>query len=118
MSLVFLPSDTDDLAQYLDQLLATAVPQKGVTEHGRATGLGLFKAAANKTREMVSLVSKAKELQIHSKYSCSHPSLTNVSFTAYFFIFFLLFTISVIFLHSRIFIFFFYRFRCAHVFAH
>uniref|UniRef100_A0AAR2J4W8 Phosphorylase b kinase regulatory subunit n=1 Tax=Pygocentrus nattereri TaxID=42514 RepID=A0AAR2J4W8_PYGNA len=50
---------------YLDQLLATAVPQKGMRAEGRATGLGRFKAAASKTKEMVSLVNKAKELHIH-----------------------------------------------------
>ncbi|KAI4895745.1 hypothetical protein NFI96_024046 [Prochilodus magdalenae] len=55
--------DTDDLAQYLDQLLATAVPRKGMRTE---SGLGRFKAAATKTREMVSLVNKAKELQIHN----------------------------------------------------
>uniref|UniRef100_A0AAR2LT36 Phosphorylase b kinase regulatory subunit n=1 Tax=Pygocentrus nattereri TaxID=42514 RepID=A0AAR2LT36_PYGNA len=59
-------SDSDDLAQYLDQLLATAVPQKGMRAEGRATGLGRFKAAASKTKEMVSLVNKAKELHIHN----------------------------------------------------
>uniref|UniRef100_A0AAR2KAP1 Phosphorylase b kinase regulatory subunit n=1 Tax=Pygocentrus nattereri TaxID=42514 RepID=A0AAR2KAP1_PYGNA len=62
---IHIDDDSDDLAQYLDQLLATAVPQKGMRAEGRATGLGRFKAAASKTKEMVSLVNKAKELHIH-----------------------------------------------------
>uniref|UniRef100_A0A8B9HT71 Phosphorylase b kinase regulatory subunit n=1 Tax=Astyanax mexicanus TaxID=7994 RepID=A0A8B9HT71_ASTMX len=45
----------DDLAQYLDQLLATSVPRHTMKTEGEATGLGRFKAAASKTREMVSL---------------------------------------------------------------
>ncbi|XP_017565369.1 phosphorylase b kinase regulatory subunit alpha, skeletal muscle isoform isoform X3 [Pygocentrus nattereri] len=63
---IHIDDDSDDLAQYLDQLLATAVPQKGMRAEGRATGLGRFKAAASKTKEMVSLVNKAKELHIHN----------------------------------------------------
>ncbi|CAM4528128.1 unnamed protein product [Leuciscus chuanchicus] len=58
--------DTDDLAQYLDQLLTAAVPQQRLRVEGEAKGLSRFKAAATKTREMVSLVNKAKELQIHN----------------------------------------------------
>ncbi|XP_073715397.1 phosphorylase b kinase regulatory subunit alpha, skeletal muscle isoform isoform X3 [Misgurnus anguillicaudatus] len=64
--LSFLDSDTDDLAQYLDQLLTATVPQRGPKVESEAKGLGRFKAAATKTREMVSLVNKAKELQIHN----------------------------------------------------
>uniref|UniRef100_W5KVM5 Phosphorylase b kinase regulatory subunit n=1 Tax=Astyanax mexicanus TaxID=7994 RepID=W5KVM5_ASTMX len=56
----------DDLAQYLDQLLATSVPRHTMKTEGEATGLGRFKAAASKTREMVSLVNKAKDLNIHN----------------------------------------------------
>uniref|UniRef100_A0A673J309 Phosphorylase b kinase regulatory subunit n=1 Tax=Sinocyclocheilus rhinocerous TaxID=307959 RepID=A0A673J309_9TELE len=58
--------DTDDLAQYLDQLLTAAVPQRGLRVEGQAKGLSRFKAAATKTLEMVSLMNKAKELQIHN----------------------------------------------------
>lgn len=58
--------DTDDLAQYLDQLLTATVPQRGLKVESEAKGLGRFKAAATKTREMVSLVNKAKGLQIHN----------------------------------------------------
>uniref|UniRef100_A0A673J954 Phosphorylase b kinase regulatory subunit n=1 Tax=Sinocyclocheilus rhinocerous TaxID=307959 RepID=A0A673J954_9TELE len=57
---------TDDLAQYLDQLLTAAVPQRGLRVEGQAKGLSRFKAAATKTLEMVSLMNKAKELQIHN----------------------------------------------------
>uniref|UniRef100_A0A672T348 Phosphorylase b kinase regulatory subunit n=1 Tax=Sinocyclocheilus grahami TaxID=75366 RepID=A0A672T348_SINGR len=56
----------DDLAQYLDQLLTAAVPQRGLRVEAQAKGLSRFKAAATKTREMVSLMNKAKELQIHN----------------------------------------------------
>uniref|UniRef100_A0A672L0I8 Phosphorylase b kinase regulatory subunit n=1 Tax=Sinocyclocheilus grahami TaxID=75366 RepID=A0A672L0I8_SINGR len=58
--------DTDDLAQYLDQLLTAAVPQQGLRVEAQAKGLSRFKAAATKTLEMVSLMNKAKELQIHN----------------------------------------------------
>uniref|UniRef100_A0A8C1FHE2 Phosphorylase b kinase regulatory subunit n=1 Tax=Cyprinus carpio carpio TaxID=630221 RepID=A0A8C1FHE2_CYPCA len=57
---------TDDLAQYLDQLLTAAVPQRGLRVEAQAKGLIRFKAAATKTCEMVSLMNKAKELQIHN----------------------------------------------------
>uniref|UniRef100_A0A8B9JBZ8 Phosphorylase b kinase regulatory subunit n=1 Tax=Astyanax mexicanus TaxID=7994 RepID=A0A8B9JBZ8_ASTMX len=60
------PARCDDLAQYLDQLLATSVPRHTMKTEGEATGLGRFKAAASKTREMVSLVNKAKDLNIHN----------------------------------------------------
>uniref|UniRef100_A0A671KTV3 Phosphorylase b kinase regulatory subunit n=1 Tax=Sinocyclocheilus anshuiensis TaxID=1608454 RepID=A0A671KTV3_9TELE len=58
--------DTDDLSQYLDQLLTAAVPQRGLRVEAQAKGLSRFKAAATKTLEMVSLMNKAKELQIHN----------------------------------------------------
>uniref|UniRef100_A0A671MWS2 Phosphorylase b kinase regulatory subunit n=1 Tax=Sinocyclocheilus anshuiensis TaxID=1608454 RepID=A0A671MWS2_9TELE len=58
--------DTDDLAQYLDQLLTAVVSQRGLRVEAQAKGLSRFKAAATKTREMVSLMNKAKELQIHN----------------------------------------------------
>uniref|UniRef100_A0A8C1XYZ4 Phosphorylase b kinase regulatory subunit n=1 Tax=Cyprinus carpio TaxID=7962 RepID=A0A8C1XYZ4_CYPCA len=61
-----LSQHTDDLAQYLDQLLTAAVPQRGLRVEAQAKGLSRFKAAATKTLEMVSLMNKAKELQIHN----------------------------------------------------
>uniref|UniRef100_A0A8C1FJI8 Phosphorylase b kinase regulatory subunit n=1 Tax=Cyprinus carpio carpio TaxID=630221 RepID=A0A8C1FJI8_CYPCA len=63
---VNVPKYTDDLAQYLDQLLTAAVPQRGLRVEAQAKGLIRFKAAATKTCEMVSLMNKAKELQIHN----------------------------------------------------
>lgn len=63
----FLLSDGDDLAQYLDHLLATAVPQRGTRAQDKASGLGRFRAAANQTREIVCLVNKARDLQLHSE---------------------------------------------------
>ncbi|XP_056605430.1 phosphorylase b kinase regulatory subunit alpha, skeletal muscle isoform isoform X3 [Triplophysa dalaica] len=58
--------ETDDLAQYLDQLLTASAPQQGLPVEAEVKGLTRFKAAATKTREMVSLMNKAKELQIHN----------------------------------------------------
>uniref|UniRef100_A0A3Q3XA80 Phosphorylase b kinase regulatory subunit n=1 Tax=Mola mola TaxID=94237 RepID=A0A3Q3XA80_MOLML len=56
--------ETDDLAQYLDHLLAHAAPKK--TKIQMAGGLGRFRAAASKTKVMVSLKNKAQELDIHN----------------------------------------------------
>uniref|UniRef100_A0A7N8XYU8 Phosphorylase b kinase regulatory subunit n=1 Tax=Mastacembelus armatus TaxID=205130 RepID=A0A7N8XYU8_9TELE len=55
--------DADDLAQYLDHLLAHAAPKKK-KQHVR--GLGRFKAAATKTKDMVSLMNKAQDLNVHN----------------------------------------------------
>uniref|UniRef100_A0A8C5FCI9 Phosphorylase b kinase regulatory subunit n=1 Tax=Gadus morhua TaxID=8049 RepID=A0A8C5FCI9_GADMO len=57
--------ESDELSQYLDQLLAHAAPQK---RSPSAKGLGRFKAAATKTKDMVSLMSKAQGLNIHSTH--------------------------------------------------
>lgn len=57
-------AEVDDLAVYLDQLLA--VPQQSPISATKG-GLSRFRAAAKKTREMVSLVHKARELNIHSE---------------------------------------------------
>uniref|UniRef100_A0A671KU62 Phosphorylase b kinase regulatory subunit n=1 Tax=Sinocyclocheilus anshuiensis TaxID=1608454 RepID=A0A671KU62_9TELE len=67
--------DTDDLSQYLDQLLTAAVPQRGLRVEAQAKGLSRFKAAATKTLEMVSLMNKAKELQIHKELLSSECNL-------------------------------------------
>ncbi|XP_077399573.1 phosphorylase b kinase regulatory subunit alpha, skeletal muscle isoform isoform X5 [Vanacampus margaritifer] len=53
--------EADDLAQYLDHLLAHAAPKKPKTHLG---GLGKFKAAATKTKEMVTLMNKAQGLNV------------------------------------------------------
>ncbi|XP_031440635.1 phosphorylase b kinase regulatory subunit alpha, skeletal muscle isoform isoform X2 [Clupea harengus] len=58
--------ETDDLAQYLDQLLATSVPRQGLIMSANRSGLSRFKAAATRTVEMVSLMRKARDLQIHN----------------------------------------------------
>ncbi|XP_054877288.1 phosphorylase b kinase regulatory subunit alpha, skeletal muscle isoform isoform X2 [Poeciliopsis prolifica] len=55
--------EADDLAQYLDHLLAHSSPKK--TKH-QTGGLGRFKAAATKTKEMVSLMNKAQDLNVHN----------------------------------------------------
>ncbi|XP_059210651.1 phosphorylase b kinase regulatory subunit alpha, skeletal muscle isoform isoform X3 [Centropristis striata] len=55
--------EADDLAQYLDHLLAHSAPKKAKKPVG---GLGRFKAAATKTKEMMSLMSKAQDLDIHN----------------------------------------------------
>uniref|UniRef100_UPI0037E93D24 phosphorylase b kinase regulatory subunit alpha, skeletal muscle isoform isoform X2 n=1 Tax=Semicossyphus pulcher TaxID=241346 RepID=UPI0037E93D24 len=54
--------EADDLAQYLDHLLAHAAPKKPKQP---VKGLGRFKAAATKTKEMVSLMNKAQDLDVH-----------------------------------------------------
>ncbi|CAL8241380.1 unnamed protein product [Merluccius merluccius] len=55
--------EADDLSQYLDQLLAHAAPPK---PSPTVRGLGRFRAAATKTKEMVSLMGKAQGLNIHN----------------------------------------------------
>lgn len=62
-------TEVDDLAEYLDQLLA--IPQQSPISATKG-GLSRFRAVANKTREMVSLVHKAKVLNIHSEFSLIH----------------------------------------------
>ncbi|XP_031707082.1 phosphorylase b kinase regulatory subunit alpha, skeletal muscle isoform isoform X2 [Anarrhichthys ocellatus] len=55
--------EADDLAQYLDHLLAHAAPKKPKQQAG---GLGRFKALATKTKEMVSLMNKAQHLDVQN----------------------------------------------------
>uniref|UniRef100_A0A3Q2X9Z5 Phosphorylase b kinase regulatory subunit n=1 Tax=Haplochromis burtoni TaxID=8153 RepID=A0A3Q2X9Z5_HAPBU len=55
--------DDDDLAQYLDHLLAHSAPKKPKRPVG---GLSRFKAAATKTKEMVTLMNKAQDLNIQN----------------------------------------------------
>ncbi|XP_068164026.1 phosphorylase b kinase regulatory subunit alpha, skeletal muscle isoform isoform X2 [Antennarius striatus] len=55
--------EADDLAQYLDHLLAHAAPKKA--KQPAAGGLGRFKAVATKTKEMVTLKNKAQNLDVH-----------------------------------------------------
>uniref|UniRef100_A0A8C6NQ33 Phosphorylase b kinase regulatory subunit n=1 Tax=Nothobranchius furzeri TaxID=105023 RepID=A0A8C6NQ33_NOTFU len=53
--------EADDLAQYLDHLLAHSAPKK--TKH-QVGGLGRFKAVATKTKEMVSLMNKSYDVSM------------------------------------------------------
>lgn len=63
------PPEADDLAQYLDHLLAHSAPKKAkLPVKG---GLGRFKALATKTKEMVSLKNKAQDLGIQSEWTCN-----------------------------------------------
>ncbi|XP_032355288.1 phosphorylase b kinase regulatory subunit alpha, skeletal muscle isoform isoform X12 [Etheostoma spectabile] len=55
--------EADDLAQYLDHLLAHASPKKPKRHVG---ALGKFKALATKTKDMVSLMNKAQDLDIQN----------------------------------------------------
>ncbi|XP_034424897.1 phosphorylase b kinase regulatory subunit alpha, skeletal muscle isoform isoform X14 [Hippoglossus hippoglossus] len=55
--------EADDLAQYLDHLLAHTAPKK---PKQKVVGLGRFKAAATKTKDMVSLKNKAQELNVQN----------------------------------------------------
>ncbi|XP_073330653.1 phosphorylase b kinase regulatory subunit alpha, skeletal muscle isoform isoform X2 [Pagrus major] len=56
--------EADDLAQYLDHLLALSAPKK--PKKPVKGGLGRFKALATKTKEMVALKNKAKGLDVHN----------------------------------------------------
>ncbi|KAK6316699.1 phosphorylase b kinase regulatory subunit alpha, skeletal muscle isoform [Coregonus clupeaformis] len=62
--LSFMDDEVDDLAQYLDQLLSIPKHSEKISSH--KGGLNRFRALARKTREMVSLVHKARELDIHN----------------------------------------------------
>ncbi|XP_077356882.1 phosphorylase b kinase regulatory subunit alpha, skeletal muscle isoform isoform X6 [Festucalex cinctus] len=77
--------EADDLAQYLDHLLAHAAPKKPKTHLG---GLGKFKAAATKTKEMVTLMNKAQGLNVQevnmylpNKLFRSHQPSLNLNLT-------------------------------------
>uniref|UniRef100_A0A673GXX2 Phosphorylase b kinase regulatory subunit n=1 Tax=Sinocyclocheilus rhinocerous TaxID=307959 RepID=A0A673GXX2_9TELE len=82
----FCLDEVDDLAVYLDQLLA--VPQQSLISATKG-GLSRFRAAAKKTQEMVSLVHKARELNIHNVHMylptklflLSRPSPTVMTFS-------------------------------------
>uniref|UniRef100_A0A3Q1IQW4 Phosphorylase b kinase regulatory subunit n=1 Tax=Anabas testudineus TaxID=64144 RepID=A0A3Q1IQW4_ANATE len=55
--------EADDLAQYLDHLLAHAAPKKPKRQ---VKGLCRFKAVATKTKDMVTLMNKAQDLNVHN----------------------------------------------------
>ncbi|XP_058480915.1 phosphorylase b kinase regulatory subunit alpha, skeletal muscle isoform isoform X2 [Solea solea] len=60
--------EADDLAQYLDQLLAHAAPKKPKQQQQQQQPVGLsrFKAAATKTKELVALKAKAENLNVQN----------------------------------------------------
>ena len=60
-----ISTEVDYLAEYLDQLFA--VPQQTSISAIKG-GLNRFRAVAKKTREIVSLVNKARVLDIHSEF--------------------------------------------------
>lgn len=72
LDFVLVLTEVDDVAEYLDHLLA--IPQQSPISATKG-GLNRFRAAVNKTREMVSLVHKAKGLNIHSEFNLTHEQL-------------------------------------------
>lgn len=58
--------DSDDLTQYLDQLLAMSVPRPSPKASAGKSSLSRFKSVARKTREVVVLMAKAKDLNIEN----------------------------------------------------
>lgn len=61
----------DDVAQYLDQLLHQSAPKDSLPPPAQKGGLNRFRAAVHSTQDLLSLMSKAKELQVESE----HPPL-------------------------------------------
>lgn len=80
-------SEVDDLAQYLDQLLSIPKHSEKISSH--KGGLNRFRALARKTREMVSLVHKARELDIHSELRAFYSMLSVVLWRTIYLFFFL-----------------------------
>lgn len=63
-----VPADTyDEVAQYLDHLLQRTVPQSNLPPTAQQGGLKRFRAAVHTTRDLMSLASKAKDLQVQSE---------------------------------------------------
>uniref|UniRef100_A0A669Q7T5 Phosphorylase b kinase regulatory subunit n=1 Tax=Phasianus colchicus TaxID=9054 RepID=A0A669Q7T5_PHACC len=61
------PADTyDEVAQYLDHLLQRTVPQSNLPPTAQQGGLKRFRAAVHTTRDLMSLASKAKDLQVQN----------------------------------------------------
>ncbi|XP_030066084.1 LOW QUALITY PROTEIN: phosphorylase b kinase regulatory subunit alpha, skeletal muscle isoform [Microcaecilia unicolor] len=73
----------DEVAQYLDQLLERTAPKPHFSPAAHKGGLNRFRAAVHNTRDIMSLVSKAKELNIQNVqlylptklFQASQPSL-------------------------------------------
>ncbi|XP_072191722.1 phosphorylase b kinase regulatory subunit alpha, skeletal muscle isoform isoform X8 [Excalfactoria chinensis] len=61
------PEDTyDEVAQYLDHLLQRTVPHSILPPTAQQGGLKRFRAAVHTTRDLMSLASKAKDLQVQN----------------------------------------------------
>ncbi|XP_015715517.1 phosphorylase b kinase regulatory subunit alpha, skeletal muscle isoform isoform X5 [Coturnix japonica] len=61
------PEDAyDEVAQYLDHLLQRTVPQSILPPTAQQGGLKRFRAAVHTTRDLMSLASKAKDLQVQN----------------------------------------------------
>ncbi|XP_015715516.1 phosphorylase b kinase regulatory subunit alpha, skeletal muscle isoform isoform X4 [Coturnix japonica] len=56
----------DEVAQYLDHLLQRTVPQSILPPTAQQGGLKRFRAAVHTTRDLMSLASKAKDLQVQN----------------------------------------------------
>uniref|UniRef100_A0A669PRI6 Phosphorylase b kinase regulatory subunit n=1 Tax=Phasianus colchicus TaxID=9054 RepID=A0A669PRI6_PHACC len=56
----------DEVAQYLDHLLQRTVPQSNLPPTAQQGGLKRFRAAVHTTRDLMSLASKAKDLQVQN----------------------------------------------------
>nr|XP_021485567.1 phosphorylase b kinase regulatory subunit alpha, skeletal muscle isoform-like [Meriones unguiculatus] len=57
----------DEVARYLDHLLARTVPHPKLSTTSRKGGLDRFRAAVQTTCDLMSLVTKAKELHVQSE---------------------------------------------------
>ncbi|XP_072191715.1 phosphorylase b kinase regulatory subunit alpha, skeletal muscle isoform isoform X2 [Excalfactoria chinensis] len=65
--LQFAEDDTyDEVAQYLDHLLQRTVPHSILPPTAQQGGLKRFRAAVHTTRDLMSLASKAKDLQVQN----------------------------------------------------
>ncbi|XP_070808240.1 phosphorylase b kinase regulatory subunit alpha, skeletal muscle isoform isoform X3 [Pituophis catenifer annectens] len=56
----------DDVAQYLDQLLHHSTPKVSLPPTAQTGGLNRFRAAVHSTQDLLSLMSKAKELHVEN----------------------------------------------------
>ncbi|KFV85828.1 Phosphorylase b kinase regulatory subunit alpha, skeletal muscle isoform, partial [Struthio camelus australis] len=64
---LFCPPDTfDEVAQYLDHLLQRTAPRSSLPPTAQQGGLNRFRAAVHTTRDLMSLVSKAKDLHVQN----------------------------------------------------
>lgn len=57
----------DEVARYLDHLLAHTAPHPNVASTSQKGGLHRFRAAVQTTCDLMSLVAKAKELHVQSE---------------------------------------------------